>query len=673
MTSRVSFPKLLLETLRRHIAAVLITVLVFVIHIISFFLNIQNMLSTVYIEDTKNILSSIYHPGAERVDYIIEEITELSAPNLGNAVIAMFIAAFLAFDFFRYMHSKKETDFYESMPVRKQKWFFTLTTASVGLFVVLCALTTGIEIAIICGTGYGSTIILQNMLWNFVCMTGAFLACWATAVLAMTMTGHPIVAFLGFGVFSVYIPLIIGFLFPAYASKFFVTYMYQELNPNYYYFSPVTLVYKATYNWRMWNIEEHWNYLLGCFVFALIIGVIAYLLFLRRPSETAGRAMAFEKTNFMIRFLLVIPLSLYAGLFLSEMSSYASLAWHIFGIVFVAFILHGIMECIFQFDIKALISKKRQLLLSVMICLGFLFIFQMDLFQFDDYMPDAKDLKSITLDTYLFDPNSNESALDLQDGLTGEYIDDALAVIADIKDSMTLPDDEDYVYANNFIVTYELKNGVKRQRNYGYYGNDFPESLDKLYATKVMKDDHCILYHLDQTKILSMGVSNGPEDFSLDLSDAELQKFCETYLDEYTDITLTQSRQETVLFQLIVTTPADKKDGTYRSRYDVYSSFTKTLEFLEEYGAVSFNESKNINPVNMELYGSKYDKEGPKYVSDAATLQALKQHMILDDFMHEDYMGGKYTYCDLRYELNNNTAYTGVYIKSSVLDEILNQ
>ena len=39
MTSRVSFHKLLIETLRRHLAAVLITILAFFVHVIAFFLN----------------------------------------------------------------------------------------------------------------------------------------------------------------------------------------------------------------------------------------------------------------------------------------------------------------------------------------------------------------------------------------------------------------------------------------------------------------------------------------------------------------------------------------------------------------------------------------------------------------------------------------------------------
>ena len=59
MTSRVSFPKLIIETLRRHIAAVLITVLVFFLHIISFFLNVQNILRQEYVQD---ITSSSFLP-----------------------------------------------------------------------------------------------------------------------------------------------------------------------------------------------------------------------------------------------------------------------------------------------------------------------------------------------------------------------------------------------------------------------------------------------------------------------------------------------------------------------------------------------------------------------------------------------------------------------------------
>ena len=339
MTSRVSFLKFIVETLRRHIAAVLITALGFFIHIISFFMNVQNILSSEYIS-SYDAFSSV-HPD---IEIFTRDLCELCSPNLTNGVIAMAFGAYLAFDFLKYMHSKRETDFYDSMPIRRQTWFRVIFVSCFALFFILCAAATGIEAAIAFGTGYGALTMLQNMLWNFICMIAAFLVTWFTTALAMIMTGHSIIALLGFGVFASYIPLILATLIPVYSARFFETYVYTDINPNVYYFSPVTLVYKIANSWLEWKLDEHWTYIIGCFVFTAIIGVITYLLFLRRPSEAAGRAMAFEKANNIIRFMLVIPLALYAGLFLEEMATMTSTAWLIFGVIFGAFLLHGIME-----------------------------------------------------------------------------------------------------------------------------------------------------------------------------------------------------------------------------------------------------------------------------------------------------------------------------------------
>ena len=669
MTSRVSFPKLIIETLRRHLSAVLITVLVFFVHIISFFLNVQNILSQEYVQDMAS--SSFLPVSPNNSEHVIRELTELSLPNFATTIMVMLIGVYLAFDFFRYMHSKKETDFYESMPIRRQKWFLTLLIASVGLYLVLAILTIVIELAIVYSVGYGSKLILEGMLWRLLCMIGAFLVCWVTTVLAMVMTGHSIIAFLGFGIFASYIPLIIGNLIPVYAGTFLKTYVYEELNPTYYYFSPISLAYKATHNYSLWNIDEHWSYLLGCFIFAIIVGVIAYLLFLRRPSETAGRAMAFEKINSLIRTLIVIPLALYAGLFLNEITSVGSMAWLIFGVIFAAGLIHGIMESIFQFDIRALISKKKQLLLTILFCLAFVFVFWIDLFQFDKYVPDAKDVKTVKIDTYLFDQNGKYFD-EWKNGLTGEYVDAALTAIRDIRECMEPSASEDYIYTNDFEVTYELKNGLKRKRSYPYYGNEFPESLDKLYATEEFKDDFCVLFHLDKVDISSVSVFNGVESFDINLSEEQLKEFSAIYRKEYTKLTLSESLSKEAMYKIIVSYPLEGEDYSVSAEYKIYSDFTETLGFLRDYNVISFKDSQNIKLENLEIYSDKYGKDGHYYISDETQLNELKPNMLLGDFMYHRYeYSDGYVYCNLRYVINGHTQYTDVYIKDAELSEII--
>ena len=668
MTLRVSFPKLVLETLRRHLAAVLIAALVFFLHIISFFLNVQNVLSQEYVQD---MASSSFLPSPNNSEHVIRELTELCSPNILNMFMAIVLGIYLAFEFFRYMHSRKESDFYDSMPIRREKWFLNLFAASVGLFLILTIVSFIIEFLIVFGIGYASKRIFLRMLWNFACTIGVFLACWVSTVLTMIMTGHSVIAFLGFGVLASYIPLIVGYLFPLYANTFLKTYVYKGISSVYYYCSPISLAYKATHNYSYWNIDEHWTYLIGCYVFAVLVGLVAYLLFLRRPSETAGRAMAFEKANSWIRVLLVIPLALYAGLFLNEVTSIGSTVWLLFGVIFASCLLHGIIEAIFQFDIRAIVSKKKQLIFTILFCLAFVFAFWTDVFQFDNYVPNEKDIKAIKIDTYLFDQNGKYSE-EWENGLSGEYVDDALAVIKDIREYMNASDSVDYIYANDFTVTYELKNGITRQRRYPYYGNEFPKSLDELSMTEEFKNDYCILYHLDKVDISSVSVFNGMETFQLNLTKEQLNAFAKIYLEEYTKLSLTESLSKEALYKLIVSYPDPMEENDYdiTAEYRIYSHFEQTLAFLKDYHVVSFRESPDVKLENLEIYSDKYEGEGPQYISDENQLNELKEHLLLGDFMYQRYEDEDYAYGNLRCVLNGTRRYLDVYIKYSELSKI---
>ena len=671
MTSRVSFPKLIIETLRRHTAAVLITVLGFFIHIVTFFMNVQNTLSSTYIEDySVEELVGGQNPAISR---IAENLFDLCSPKFAYGVFALGFGAYLAFDFFRYMHSKRETDFYDSMPIRRQTWFKALFTSCFLLFFVLSALTTAIEVGIIFSTGYGSLAILQAILWNYTCMIGAFLVAWFTTALAMIMTGHSIIAFLGVGVFACYVPLILANLFPTYCARFFDTYVYREPNPNIYYFSPVTVVYKMTDAWQEWNIKEHWTYIIGCFILAILVATIAYVLFLRRPSETAGRAMAFEKANDVIRFMIVIPLTLYAGLFLEEMATMTSMAWLIFGILFGGFLLHGIMECIFQFDIKALLTKKKQLLATFIICIAFVFMFWIDLFKYDDYIPDASDVTVVKIDSDLFGHMNIEWDSE-RDWIQGDLVKDAIAVVREIKDCEIPSDNESYYKENNFYnikITYVMENGREVKRDYSFDASKASENLSKLYANEDVKDDYCVLYNIDKENIQGISVNNGINGMDLDLTKEELNQFIDIYLEEYSKLQLKDALSDIKQYEINVSFQSENMKYPTAERYYVYSSFAKSIAFLKEKGVKSFQESEDIRITNMEIFGNKYE-DTHNFVSDLEQLKELKPYLILDSFSNYD-ISEEYLYGEIQIETNRGISYSGFFIKKSDLDKVINK
>ena len=93
------------------------------------------------------------------------------------------------------------------------------------------------------------------------------------------------------------------------------------------------------------------------------------------------------------------------------------------------FVIHALIECIYEFDVRAIFCHKKQL---IVIMLGSLFImasFSADLFGYDRYIPKASSVESIEIkptevNSYGYWGKGEERA-----GLKGEEKQLALSVI----------------------------------------------------------------------------------------------------------------------------------------------------------------------------------------------------------------------------------------------------
>lgn len=69
--------------------------------------------------------------------------------------------------------------------------------------------------------------------------------------------------------------------------------------------------------------------------------------------------MAFTKANTVIKVLLVIPSTLYSGIIFYSLGNANSIFWLIFGVVFGVFVIHALIECIYEFDVRAIFVIKN--------------------------------------------------------------------------------------------------------------------------------------------------------------------------------------------------------------------------------------------------------------------------------------------------------------------------
>lgn len=662
MTSKISFVKYLKETMKFKTASILITVFAFLLEMIYFFIRLQNIING-------NDISLLK---ADDYQYFYRNIYNLCAPNLITASLAGGIALFLLYYGFHYLHNKQETDFYESLPIRKQDRFKINFTSQFFIFGTLAVINTGLKLGLICLYKINRFELFQVLLWNLISMILVYLVIWVTAALVVVLTGNMIVAILGFGAVSAYVPLVLYELIPTFSSIYFDTYTYKSWNPKaQFYFSPFSIAYKIINDWNVtWTASEHYEFMIVAVVYAIVVGILAYMLYLKRPSEAAGRAMAFEKFNPFIRCILVIPISLYSGVLFQAVSFSQSTVWMIFGIVFGAIVLHGIMEGIFQSDIRAIFHKKLQLVGCIVVALGVLFVFKADLLGYDAYLPEEDELETIELDVLL--PRNSISYWGAEpDYLNQENITLAREFIKEIYN-------QEYENMNSSTpcnVVYHLKNGAKKYRCYFLDTSKIPDSFNTLVATEDFKNDFYSLYTGDWDKIDKISCDNGLESIDLNLTKEQQREFLTTYLEELNAMDANQYITCDIVYNFYVHLPwkyiDENEDFIYEAQlsmdeYMVPTTFTKTIELLKSYGFLPVIENESYVPVSFNIYS---DIEANYHrTTDEAILAELKPHLIMDSLLTGYAHYDDLTYCHVDFETDNGILSCDAFLPNNIIE-----
>lgn len=627
MTSKNSFWASCIENHKRRIWVWIIAVLAQ--------LMIYVGVLTVYLSRIRmRNADGIYRTGEEYQNALYQAAKDALAFQDNMLFVLVGLAVIIGVQGFSYLYDRRKVDLYHSVPVNKNKRFvvvyvngiiiyLTSTLVSLLLGVIVAAIQVAVNSEVMAVIGLG-------FLWNLL----FFIVAYHTVILAVMLTGNQFITFCVAG-------MLLGYESIAYSIIQSLKYSYFETMSSFYvtHEPKLSIIYDYDTNIRSFKQSEEvikmakglLPYYGKWFILAIVFWVAAWWCYRKRPSEAAGKAIAFVKIEPFVKMAVAVLLGVGLGMWVhnaaygNEMLTAASMAGG-------GLIICAAMEVIYDFDIKSLFKHFVSSGITTLAIVFVFLVFKMDLFGYDDYIPSADEVDGIALNVDYYGQFWNENF---------EYVDAAKfseehMYLQDVEPVLILAgksrqeDVKDMTDARYINVLYRLKSGKRVGRRFwvDFDDPDNEELLNRIMRTRDFKGG---TYQImtDQNSfehVNAMTYSNGATNVALPAEDA--QKLREAYVKD----------MEKFDFSLVINNrPCGQINIRFRFKnwfgtsLDVYDSFENTIAYLqsrEAYYPVELNpediEDITITNFHNELYeNGDYDGGIDPRVNSAVNAQAV--------------------------------------------------
>lgn len=672
MTSRSLFFRLMKEDMKRRIWAVGLSFLTFFFWMpVAGAMGISNLMQN-YARWQAN--GATFSGGTTLEMELRRRMLDLVSECIGfENVMAAFsvgtLALVLALTGFMFLHSKKQMDFYHSVPVRREVLFAVKYLN--GFLIVLTAYFINLlfAIGIFAANGIGlSLLIPAGFTAMFIHMAG-FLLIYGLMTIAVVLTGNFFISILGGIVLFSYVPAVTA-LAEGLMYMFFVTVNTRDSGFETFMIhgSPISYYASLMSDGASLALEKYGTLLeRGTFavVTAVLFAAVALLLYRLRPSESAGKAMAFQVSMAPIKVLLVVPMTIFASLMLWNI--YYSLPWAAFGFLLGLALSHGIIEIIYHFEFRKLFSNPVHMGICAVLSLAVIGVFRYDLTGYERYLPSEKDFESASVYAgSLIDWQGNyglPQKYEEEDGggyhwkyLNGEdyaagnmrvsdyglirelaeagIINAQKSREAKLKDHWAAGErEENGEYRTSLEVGYHLKNGKTVYRNYDVCVTALRDTFDRMYESDEYKKGIYPVLSYTMDNINGIYEAKDSRIRRVDTDKAMQQKILETYQEELLSLTLEERSEETPVTSLRFLTLAEYdylkyttaarspgfagdfrlEDMSQVNFFPVYPSFTGTIRLLNETGLCipQVIPAEDVERIEISsYYGTEYWDDG---------------------------------------------------------------
>ena len=639
MTSKISFFNICKENIKRRIWLLVLTSLTFFISMpLTMMIILQNDVS--YGEITEGEMQGIFS-GFFGMGF--------------NSFLAAAFAIICAVAGFSWLYSKKKVDLFHSVPVKREKMFAACYVNGIVLYVVPYLVSCLICLIIVSRYMAITGSLLSMAAITFFVHILFFLLFYNVMLVAVMLTGNMISCLITGGVLFVY-AMAVRTLLEAYLSYFVVTHYENWSLDKLRFSSPLLTIidFAGRFVGHRENVMFYLTggsfalYLLQCIVLTVLTGALALLLYKNRPSEAAGRSIAFTKILHWYRILLVIPLSLGSGIFFSVLvnaqSGVLQAAWMCFGLIFGLVLSHGFIEVLFQMDIRGMFSYKRQLLGTGIVVFLIAFSIRGDWYGFNRSMPKEKDVRSIAVYIPVID-EGNVYMRDTGGGAllsgTDEYIFENMELTSEGvyelaekgaeyagKNNWEQSDNVCFVY---FVVKFNMKNGKEIYKRYWLDAEKAYPFIEEIYDSEE--------YKAVMLKRFRECVPENVTITDVEYNDMELEKrwipeFLEIYEKEYETLTLEQIDESNVEAFMDFNCMDQERGIEMRGRsIPIYGACKDTVRFLREHGGgdllLDVFDAERIERIQIIIYDKETEEaDGHKItVTDKEKIRALTPYL----------------------------------------------
>ncbi|MBQ9632117.1 MAG: hypothetical protein IJV04_04280 [Lachnospiraceae bacterium] len=571
------------------------------------------------------------------------------------------LTVFSGIDSFSYLFRQQTVDFYDCQPVSHRKRFFGNYFSGIWLYAAVSGLGTLIEALVICLSGGGYRGVYIALVLRYLRFLACYAGMYSIFALAAVLSGNVFIAVL-MGAFLSVVETILRSVLLVSISTYYATsdmlaydsWLWPRSLPFYYLFRHVGDFFfsetdVATEYLRLLSREaaDFGPEAGASLLIAVIAAAIAYLAFINRPRESAGKGLCFSKAESVVKIITAVCTGIYAGILADSLfhsvikASMLSMAVVVLLVVLVCLIA----ECVFSLNLSKALYRWWQIPVCAVAAIAWLLGFKFDVTGFDRYVPEASSVESATFYsegayTYAYITTDSVDGLPvdrdeyLQKNLRLKNVEDVCAVaeigmqeqkkytniVTDWNYENTLPKEVDASWIA--MVQYHMKDGRTIRRRLR-----IPFAIDeaKMNALLGSEDYKNTYFNLDDlTKALKQymaankkytpGISydNIIAGESARVSMEQVEQFLEAYRKDLKQYDFSYSQAHIPLGTAAVGyyAPSNTGEDSQMEHLPIYEGYDNSIAFLKQIG-VYFDPMPAPEDVGViGVLCEKFDEEG---------------------------------------------------------------